>query len=88
MNSQNQYHPDRVTPPGQILTEKLEELAMTRAELADSIGGSKEMVNQIVQGKAPILWETALQLERVLAIPARFWINAEAEYQDCFSRER
>lgn len=87
MTSQNHYHPDLVTPPGEILLEKLEELGMTQAELADRIGRTKKMVNEIVKGKAPILSETALQLERVLSIPARFWTNAEAQYRECLARE-
>ena len=87
MNSQNQYTPDIVTPPGEILLEKLEELGMTQADLAERIGRTKKTVNEIVRGKAPILSETALQLERVLAIPARFWTNAEGQYREFLARE-
>lgn len=84
---QNQYEPDLVTAPGEILLEKLEELGMTQAELAGRIGRTKKTVNEIVKGKAPILPETALQLERVLAIPARFWTNAEGRYREFQARE-
>ncbi len=83
----NQSQPDRVTPPGEILLEKLEELGMTQADLADRIGRTKKTVNEIIKGKAPILSETALQLERVLAIPARFWTNAEGQYREFLARE-
>ena len=83
----NQYLPDTVTAPGELLQEKLEELGMTQADLAVRIGRTKKMINEIVKGKAPILSDTALQLERVLGIPARFWINAEGQYRDYLSRE-
>ena len=61
----NQYEPDLVTPPGEILLEKLEELGMTQADLAERIGRTKKTVNEIIKGKAPILSETALRLEPV-----------------------
>lgn len=86
MHSPNRYYPDLVTPPGEILLEKLEELGMTQADLADRIGRTKKTVNEIVKGKAPILSATALQLERVLAIPARFWTSAEAQYRESLAR--
>ncbi len=82
----HQYEPDFVTPPGEILEEKLEELGMSQAELAERIGRTKKTVNEIVKGKAPLLPETAIQLERVLAIPARFWTNAEANYRQSLAR--
>lgn len=82
----HEYEPDFVTPPGEILEEKLEELGMSQAELAERIGRTKKTVNEIVKGKAPLLPETAIQLERVLAIPARFWMNAEANYRQALAR--
>jgi HTH-type transcriptional regulator / antitoxin HigA len=87
MSSKNQYAPDLVTPPGEILLEKLDEMEMTQAELAERIGRTRKTVNEIVKGKAPILPETALQLERVLSIPARFWTSAEGQYREFLARE-
>lgn len=89
MSSQvvNRYDPDYVTPPGEIMQEKLNELGMSQVELAERIGRTKKTVNEIIKGKAPIVPETALQLERVLAIPARFWNNAERQYRECIARE-
>lgn len=85
--TRNEYMPDSVTPPGEILVEKLEELGMSQAELAIRIGRTKKMINEIAKGKAPILSDTALLLERVLGVPARFWINAEGLYRDYLSRQ-
>ena len=83
----NQYQPDTVTPPGFHIQEKLEELGMTQTDLAGRIGRTKKTVNEIITGKAPIEPETALQLERVLGIPARFWNNAERQYRDHIVRQ-
>ena len=87
-NTSNQYLPDLVTPPGEILLEKLAELGMSQTELANRIGRTKKMVNEIIKGKAPILSETALQLERVLSIPARFWSSLEAQYRESLARQQ
>jgi HTH-type transcriptional regulator/antitoxin HigA len=81
------YEPDFVTPPGEILEEKLQELGMSQAELAERIGRTKKTVNEIIKAKAPLLPETAIQLERVLGIPARFWTSAEANYRQWLARQ-
>ncbi|MFN7992725.1 MAG: HigA family addiction module antitoxin [Bryobacteraceae bacterium] len=81
------YEPDFVTPPGEMLEEKLQELGMSQAELAERIGRTKKTVNEIIKAKAPLLPETAIQLERVLGIPARFWSNAEANYRQWLAHQ-
>ena len=85
--TRNQYQPDTVTAPGFFIQEKLDELGMTQTDLASRIGRTKKTVNEIITGKAPIEPETALQLERVLGIPARFWNNAERQYRDHLVRQ-
>jgi addiction module HigA family antidote len=79
---QNQYNPDYVSPPGETLLETLEVLRMSQAELAGRTGKALKTINEIVKGKAPITPETALQLERVLGVPARFWNNRERRYRE------
>lgn len=84
---QNTYVPDVVSPPGETLQELLEERGMTQAELAQRMGRPKKTINEIVQGKAEITPETALQLERVLGVPASFWNERERYYRDYLARE-
>jgi len=84
--TRNEYAPDMVSPPGETLLETLEELGMSQAELARRIGRPKKTVNEIVQGKAAITAETALQFERALGIPAKFWLTREAQYRESLAR--
>src|SRR5487761_2490736 len=84
--TRNEYAPDMVSPPGETLLETLEELGMAQAELARRIGRPKKTVNEIVQGKAAITAETALQFERALGIPAKFWLTREAQYRESLAR--
>lgn len=79
---QTQYYPDYVSPPGETLAEALEERAMSQAELARRTGRPKKTINEIIKGKTAITPETALQLERVLGIPARFWNNRQQQYDE------
>jgi addiction module HigA family antidote len=83
---QNQYTPDYVSPPGETLLEILEERGMTQAELAERTGRPKKTINEIINGKAAITPETALQLELVLGVPARFWNNRERLYREALAR--
>jgi addiction module HigA family antidote len=82
----NQYEPEEVSPPGETLQEMLDERGMTQAELATRMGRPKKTVNEIIQGKAAITPETALQLERVLDVPADFWVNREKNYRAFLAR--
>lgn len=83
---QNQYTPDYVSPPGETLQEILEERGMSQAELAERTGRPKKTINEIINGKAAITPETALQLERVLGIRASFWNNRERQYREALAR--
>ncbi|HEX8597367.1 MAG TPA: HigA family addiction module antitoxin [Chloroflexia bacterium] len=83
---ENRYIPNSVAPPGETLEEELEALGMTQAELAERTGRPKKTINEIIQGKAAITPETALQLEQVLGIPASFWNNLERHYQESLAR--
>ena len=73
--------PDLAIPPGEFLAEELDARAMPQAELARRMDRPVQAVNEIVRGKKAITPETALQLERVLGIPAHVWTRLEADYQ-------
>ncbi len=68
-------------PPGEILEEEIAALGMTQQELALRTGRPVQVINEIVRGKKAITHDTALELEKVLGVPAHVWINLEAEYQ-------
>jgi addiction module HigA family antidote len=68
-------------PPGELLAEELEARGMTQRELADRTGRPGQKISEIINGKKSITYDTALELEKVLGIPAHFWVNLEASYQ-------
>jgi len=75
------YQPEFVTPPGETLADLLEERGMTQTELALRTGRPAKTISEIVNGKAAITPETALQLEKVFATPADYWLTHEAHYR-------
>ncbi len=83
---QNEYHPDSVSSPGETLLETLETIGMSQAELARCMGRPVKTINDIIQKKAAITAETALQLEQVLHIPASFWLKLEQHYREFLAR--
>ncbi|WAM33280.1 HigA family addiction module antitoxin [Caldicellulosiruptor morganii] len=68
-------------PPGETIKENLKYLGMTQAEFAQRMGLSEKTVSEIINGIAPITYETALKLENVIGASAEFWMNLEANYQ-------
>lgn len=87
-DTSNQYAPDVVSPPGGTLQDLLEERGMSQAELAVHMGRPRKTINEIVKGKAELTPETALQLERVLHVPADFWGRREAAYRAFLARKK
>jgi HTH-type transcriptional regulator/antitoxin HigA len=82
----NNFKPNYAVPPGKTLRETLESLGMTQAELAKRTGRPKKTINEIIKGKAIITPDTAIQLERVVGVPASFWNNLERNYQETLAR--
>ncbi|MEM9665488.1 MAG: helix-turn-helix domain-containing protein [Bacteroidota bacterium] len=80
------FEPNFISPPGDTLDDALQERGMSQVELAERIGLDKKTVNEIINGKAPITPETALLLERVLGIPARFWSARDQQYREALAR--
>lgn len=77
----NQFDPNYVIHPGEILEETLEARGIKKAEFAKRCGLSAKTISQIINGKAPVSPEIAIQFKRVLGISAAIWNNLEAFYR-------
>lgn len=85
--SRSGWAPDWAVPPGEILLEALQDRSMSQSELARRMARPVKTINEIVNGKAAITPETAIQLERTLGISARFWTGMEAAYRDSIAQQ-
>lgn len=79
---------DWAVAPGEILQEALEDRGMSQSELARRMGRPTKTINEIVNGRAAITPDTALQLELTLGVSATFWNNLEVAYREHLARER
>src|SRR5262245_27376915 len=77
---------DLPVPPGELLVETLGVLGLSQADAARRMGRPAQAINEIAKGKKEITAETALQLERVLGVPAHVWLGLEASYRQALAR--
>ncbi|WP_350027953.1 ImmA/IrrE family metallo-endopeptidase [Methylovulum psychrotolerans] len=75
-----------MSPPGETITDLLEEKDWTQLELAGRLGYTTKHLNQLIKGKAALTEDAALRLERVLGSTANFWLNREAKYREHLAR--
>ena len=75
-------------PPGATLREEIAARGMSQRKLARAMGRPVQAVNRIVLGHKALTPRTALELERVLGIPAHFWTRLEADYRLALERAR
>jgi HTH-type transcriptional regulator/antitoxin HigA len=82
----NNVHSDLPIPPGEYLEEVIEELGMTKDELAKRMNRPAPKLSAIFKGVKAITPGTALQLEKVVGVAAHIWTGLEAEYRLALTR--
>ncbi len=75
------FVPSVAIAPGETIRENMRFLGMKQTELATRLNITQKHLSNIMQGNAPITYETALKLETVLGASAQFWMNLESNYQ-------
>lgn len=58
------------THPGEVLKDELEARGISKREVADTIGLTYSVVNEILNGRRSLTAKTALMFEAALDIPA------------------
>lgn len=87
MATERELHSDLPIPPGEYLEEVLEELGMSKAELARRMGRPATKMSLMFKGEKAITPETAMQLEKVVGVPANIWLGMEFEYRLALARQ-
>jgi HTH-type transcriptional regulator / antitoxin HigA len=75
------YQPDYAVVPGETLKEIISALGMTSVDLARRSQLTQQSLNRIYKGEQPISYDTAIRLEYITGMPAKFWINLESNYR-------
>ncbi len=70
------------TPPGVTIKEQLKDRGMSQKEFAARMDMSEKHISKLINGEVQLTPETAVRLEMVLGVPAKFWNNLEAIYRE------
>ncbi|MBS3956044.1 MAG: helix-turn-helix domain-containing protein [Clostridiales bacterium] len=79
---------DLPVAPGETIREILEERGILQADFAVRLGKTEKFVSQLVNGRASLTHDTAIELERVLGVPSSFWNKLESIYRDALAHQR
>lgn len=69
------------THPGEMLRDEfLRPLGISQSAFAIRLGISFPRLNEIIRAKRGVTPDTALRLERVLGMPAHFWLGLQLDW--------
>ena len=68
------------THPGEVLKDEIEERGISQRQLAESMGLTYSVVNEILNGRRPLTAKTALMFEAALDVPADSLMYLQTKY--------
>ena len=68
------------THPGEVLKDEIEERGISQRKLAESMGLTYSVVNEILNGHRPLTARTALMFEAALNVPADPLMYLQTKY--------
>jgi addiction module HigA family antidote len=87
MAESSRFIPEWDVAPGVVLAEALADRGWSQVELARRTARPIKTINEIINGKAAITPDTAIQFERATGIPARLWLNLERIHAENIARQ-
>ncbi len=75
------FFPAVAIPPGETIKENMIYLGVNQEEMAARLGITTKHLSNILNGNAPITYDTAIKLESVVGPSAEFWMELESNYQ-------
>lgn len=81
-----QFIPDIAIHPGETLKEVLDERGMSNKELALRTSKPERTISRVLNGKSGLTSEMAIAFEKVLELPATFWMNLQRDYDETLAR--
>ncbi len=77
MNPKNNLPPIH---PGEFLKEIIDELGVSQAEFARTVGLSAMRISHVIKGQRPVTAEMALLFAKAFGQTPQYWINLQAAY--------
>lgn len=72
--------PYEATHPGVLLADEIKTREISQKELAANLGVLPSFLNEILKGKRNITADFAILLEKILDIPADYWMRFQTQY--------
>ena len=76
----NNITPYQPVHPGEIIKEEIEYRGVSQKKLAEQMGVSYTVLNEVLNEKRPVNTEFALLLEAALGIDAGLFVRMQADY--------
>jgi addiction module HigA family antidote len=76
----NNLEPSEPIHPGELLKEEIESRGISQKRLAEHMGMSYTVLNEVLNCKRAVTTEYALLFEAALGIEAGMWIRIQADY--------
>ena len=68
------------THPGEVLKDEITERGISQRQLAENMGLTYSVVNEILNGRRPLTAKTALMFEAALDVPADSLMYLQTKY--------
>ena len=82
MATKNNILPFEATHPGILIKDELEARPdLKQKDLAKELGVKASFLNEIIKGKRPLTADIAILLEKILEIPADYWMKFQSQYE-------
>lgn len=76
----NEMMSSELIHPGEMINDEIMARGLTQKKLAQQMGVSYTVFNEILNGKRPVTTEYALMLEAALGTNANIWLGLQADY--------
>mgnify|MGYP001604431007 CR=1 FL=1 len=89
-NNDYKFEPDwsHFIAPGESILEAINDKNLSKKTFAEYMDYSYKHIYKLIEGQASITEDTALRLEKVLNIPAKFWMNLESTYRGALAKKQ
>ncbi len=81
MKTNNELVPFDASHPGGLILDEIEFRGISQADLALQMDVKKSFLNELIKGKRALTADIALLLEKILEIPAEYWMNLQSQYE-------
>lgn len=81
------FKPDWISPPGNTISDLLEEFSWSQTEFAKRMDYTTKHVCLLLQGEASITEDTALRLEKTIGGSVEFWMTREQHYKQALAEK-